>query len=217
MITCCAHGGTEILCSIYRLHTRGSGGLGVPGKFSRRAAWVYKENTADLAHPNDLLRPLRCSGVSGLVDMFPSLSLQRHHYRRIGFFAVFVIIFHHRLTVFLTLMYTFAAFTFLPHAVLGNGDGWDLENLVPPKDAPEIVPRIIHQARLGDLEMKEKWVVANASCAKLHPSPEWRFELWDTERANAFVEENYPDLLETYLGYGQGMFVSLLPPARIVD
>jgi len=149
--------------------------------------------------------------------MFPSLSLQRHHYRRIGFFAVFVIIFHHRLTVFLTLMYTFAAFTFLPHAVLGNGDGWDLENLVPPKDAPEIVPRIIHQARLGDLEMKEKWVVANASCAKLHPSPEWRFELWDTERANAFVEENYPDLLETYLGYGQGMFVSRLPPARIVD
>jgi len=194
-----------------RLHKRESGGLGVPGKFSRRAAWVYKENTAD-PYPNDPLRPLRCPGVPGLVDMFPSLSLQRHHYRRIGFFAVFVIIFHHRLTVFLTLMYTFAAFTFLPHAVLGDRDGWDLENLVPPKDALEIVPRIIHQARLGDLEMKEKWVVANASCAKLHPSPEWRFELWDTERANAFVEENYPDLLETYLGYGQGM--NLCPYCR---
>jgi mannosyltransferase OCH1-like enzyme len=149
--------------------------------------------------------------------MLPSLSLQRHHYRRIGFFAVFVIIFHHRLSVLLTLLYTYAAFTFLPHAVLGDGDGWDLDNLVPPTDAREIVPRIIHQARLGDLEMKEKWVAANASCAKLHPSPEWRFELWDTERANAFVAENYPDLLETYLGYGQGTLAFLLPPTRVVN
>ena len=137
--------------------------------------------------------------------MFPSLSLQRHHYRRLGFLAVFVVIFHHRLSVLLTLLYTYVAFTFLPHAVLGNGDGWDLENLVPPTDAPELVPRIIHQARLGDLEMKEKWIVANASCAELHPGPEWRFELWDTERANAFVAEEYPELLETYLGYGQGL------------
>ena len=145
--------------------------------------------------------------------MFPSLSLQRHHYRRILLFAVFIIIFHHRLSVLLTLLYTFAAFTFLPHAVLGDGDGWDLENLIPPMGSPEIVPRVIHQVHLGNLEMKEKWVVANESCAELHPGPEWQFELWDTERANVFVAENYPDLLETYLGYGQGTF-ALLSPAR---
>jgi len=142
--------------------------------------------------------------------MLPSLS--RLPYRRVWFFVVFVvIIFHHRLSVFLTLLYTFVAFTFLPHAILGNGDGWDLENLVPPKDAPEIVPRIIHQVRLGNLEMKEKWVVANQSCAELHPGPQWQFELWDTERANAFVAENYPDILDTYLGYEQGTFVLPLP------
>jgi len=120
-----------------------------------------------------------------------------------------VVIFRHRLSVFLTLLYTFVAFTFLPHAVLGNGDGWDLENLVPPENALEVVPRIIHQVRLGDLKMKEKWIVANASCAELHPSPEWRFELWDTKRADAFVAENYPDLLDTYLGYEQGLSLFL--------
>lgn len=145
--------------------------------------------------------------------MLPSLSLQRHHYRRVGLFAIFVIIFHHRLSVLLTLLYTFFAFTFLPHVVLGNGDGWDLENLVPPKDAPEIVPRIIHQARLGNLEMKEKWIVANTSCAELHLAPRWQFELWDTERANAFVAENYPDFLETYLGYEQGVLALIDHPS----
>lgn len=125
-----------------------------------------------------------------------------------AFFAVPIIIFHHRLSVLLTLLYTFLVFTFLPHAVLGDGDGWDLENLIPPMDAPDIVPRVIHQARLGNLVMKEEWIVANATCAELHPGPQWEFELWDTERANAFVAENYPDLLETYLGYEQGMFAS---------
>ena len=142
--------------------------------------------------------------------MLPSLSLQRRHYRRVGFFAVFIIIFHHRLSVLITLLYTFVAFTFWPHAVLGSGDGWDLENLIPPEGAQEIVPKIVHQVRLGDLEMKENWIIANTSCAELHPGPEWQFELWDTERANNFVAENYPDILETYLGYGQGVFASPL-------
>jgi hypothetical protein len=44
-----------------------------------------------------------------------------------------------------------------------------------------------------------------------------RFELWDTERANAFVAENYPDLLETYLGYGQGTFAfPTVPPGLLI-
>lgn len=184
------------------------------GLAAEQAKYIRECGTA--VAPQQLLRlPVHCLGAPSVVDMLPSLSLQRHHYRRIGFFAILIIIFRHRLSVFLTLLYTYVAFTFLPHAVLGEGDGWDLENLIPPDDAPEIVPRIIHQARLGDLEMKEKWIVANASCAELHPGPEWRFELWDTERANAFVAENYPDLLDTYLGYEQGAVVLLSPPIRI--
>jgi len=137
--------------------------------------------------------------------MLPTLklALQKPTYRRIGFFLVILIIFHHRIFTAFKLGYTYFAFTFLPTAILGEGDGWDLENLIAPPNAPQIVPKVIHQARLGDLVMKEKWVVANSSCAALHPGPEWRFELWDTPRANAFVEEFYPELLETYLGYGQ--------------
>src|ERR1700753_960706 len=103
------------------------------------------------------------------------------------------------------MLYTFVAFTFLPYAVLGDGDGWDLENLIPPADSPEIVPRIIHQIQLCNLTMKEEWTTANTSCAEFHPGPEWCFELWDTGRANAFVAEDYPDLIETHLGYEQGV------------
>lgn len=136
--------------------------------------------------------------------MFPSLALQRQHYRRIGIVALVLVVFWHRIILALTLGYTYLAFTFSPAPVLGDGDGWDLINLVAPHGAAQIVPRVIHQARLGDLEMKEKWVTANKTCADLHPAPNWRFELWETERANAFVAEHYPELLETYLGYGQG-------------
>lgn len=133
-----------------------------------------------------------------------TVSLQRRHYYRLSALLFIIIVFYHRLSVGFTLAYTYFSFTFLPTAVLGNDDGWNLEKLIAPYDAPEIVPRIIHQARLGDLEMKDTWRVANESCAALHPAPEWRFELWDTPRANAFVEENYPELLDMYLSYGQG-------------
>ena len=130
--------------------------------------------------------------------------LQRRHFIRIGILLLVLIVFWDRITIGLTLAYAFFAFTFSPAPVLGQGDGWNLENLVPPPDAQEIVPRIIHKVRLGDLEMKDKWIEANETCAALNPSPEWRFEFWDTPRANTFVEENYPELLETFLGYGQG-------------
>lgn len=133
-----------------------------------------------------------------------SLSVQRKHVLRAVGLAAFFLLFWQRISVGLTLAHTYLAFTFTPAPVLGDGDGWDLVNLVPPPEMPEVVPRIIHRARLGDLAMKDTWLAANESCAALHPSPEWRFELWDTPRANKFVEEEYPELLETYLGYGQG-------------
>ena len=135
-----------------------------------------------------------------------SISFQRRHYIRIVALLVVLIVFWQRITVGVSLVYTYFAFIFLPTAILGRDDGWDLENLVPPIDAPEVVPRIIHQVRLGDLQMKESWREANESCVALHSSPEWRFEMWDTPRATAFVEKNYPELLDMYLGYEQGAF-----------
>ncbi|KAH8118969.1 hypothetical protein DFH11DRAFT_1562217, partial [Phellopilus nigrolimitatus] len=114
------------------------------------------------------------------------LPLQRRHYVRLTLLAAVLLLFWHRISIGATLAYTYVSFTFLPAAVLGAGDGWDLANLVRPP---------AHPRRTG--------FVANESCAALHPSPQWRFELWDTARANAFVAEHYPDLLDTYLGYGQ--------------
>jgi len=52
--------------------------------------------------------------------------------------------------------------------------------------------------------MKSSWAEANASCAALHiPEQGWQFEFWDSTRANDFVRDEYPELLDTYLGYGQ--------------
>lgn len=123
---------------------------------------------------------------------------------RLAVCAFFLILFWRRLTVGLTSIYTYVAFTLSPAPILGDGDGWDLVNLVAPPGALPITPRIIHQVRLGNLTMKDTWKEANASCAALAPAEEgWRFELWDTERANAFVAQEYPHILDTYLGYHQ--------------
>jgi len=52
--------------------------------------------------------------------------------------------------------------------------------------------------------MKDTWKEANASCVALNkPEDGWIYENWDTERANAFVAQEYPHLLDTYLGYPQ--------------
>lgn len=123
---------------------------------------------------------------------------------RLAIAIFFLILFWRRLSVGITSVMTFIVFTFKPAPILGNGDGWDLVNLVAPPNSPQLVPRIIHQVRLGNLTMKDTWKEANASCAALHPPEQgWRFELWDTERANAFVAEEYPHILDTYLGYHQ--------------
>lgn len=132
------------------------------------------------------------------------LSNRKLPYRFLFSLLIFIIL-RERLVIGFTLIYTYVTFTFSPAPVLGHNDGWDLEKLIPPSNAShELVPRVIHQVRLGSLQMKPTWIEANASCAALHPPEQgWRFELWDSGRANDFVRDEYPDLLETYLGYGQ--------------
>jgi hypothetical protein len=133
------------------------------------------------------------------------LNFRKPLFIRLAIVFLFLIIFWRRITVGITSISTFVVFTFWPAPVLGDGDGWDLVNLVAPPNATEITPRIIHQVRLGNLTMKEKWKEANASCIALNkPEDGWRYELWDTERANAFVAAEYPDILDTFLGYPQG-------------
>lgn len=123
---------------------------------------------------------------------------------RLAIFLAFIILFWRRIHVGVTSISTFVVFTFSPAPVLGNGDGWDLVNLVPPPNAPAITPKIIHQVRLGNLTMRDTWIEANTSCVALNkPEDGWKYELWDTERANAFVAAEYPDILDTFLGYPQ--------------
>jgi hypothetical protein len=124
---------------------------------------------------------------------------------RLALILIPLYILRHHIPVGLTLLYTYVAFSVSPAPILGHNDGWDLEQLIPPSGAShELVPRVIHQVRLGALKMKPKWIEANASCAALHtPDQGWRFEFWDSTRANDFVRDEYPELLDTYLGYGQ--------------
>jgi len=132
------------------------------------------------------------------------INFRRPLFIRLAIFAVVLFLFWQRTSVLITSLSTFVVFTFKPAPVLGNGDGWDLVNLIPPANASVITPKIIHHIRLGNLTMKPKWMEANASCVELNkPEDGWKYELWDTERVNAFVAEEYPQILDTFLGYPQ--------------
>lgn len=61
------------------------------------------------------------------------------------------------------------------------------------------IPKIIHQVKLGNLEMKPKWIEARKSCIDLHP--DWEFKLWQDEEAGKFVNTQFPHLFETYISY----------------
>ena len=123
----------------------------------------------------------------------------------------------------LCLLYTYFAFTFLPTSIIGEGDGFDLSNMITPdgdvantsratthqQQQAEIVPRVLHQVRLGDLPMRPEWTVARQSCIDLHTSRNWTIKLWDDETANSFVLEHYPHLFDMYRGYLQGELLIL--------
>jgi mannosyltransferase OCH1-like enzyme len=68
-----------------------------------------------------------------------------------------------------------------------------------PTANDSLVPAIIHQVLLGDLEMRPKWEQARASCKELHPT--WEMKLWRDEEANEFVHQYYPSLSSIYLNY----------------
>ncbi|EPQ61256.1 hypothetical protein GLOTRDRAFT_113658 [Gloeophyllum trabeum ATCC 11539] len=113
-----------------------------------------------------------------------------------------------------TLLYTYLAFPLKHTHVLGAADGFDLANLThqasllsspSPSSQPyttPVVPKIIHQVRLGNLTMRPKWQEAHDACTALHPpAAGWEFRVWDDAAADAFVEQHYPQLFATYRGY----------------
>lgn len=110
-----------------------------------------------------------------------------------------------RTVPFLVLGSTYLLSSSYPAPVLGQGDTFDLVSLTPaPERSVEVVPRIIHQVRLGGLAMRPAWKEARSSCLALNP-PEagWEFRLWEDAEGDAFVQTEYPHLFELYRGYDQ--------------
>ncbi|KAG8996474.1 hypothetical protein FRB94_008270 [Tulasnella sp. JGI-2019a] len=114
---------------------------------------------------------------------------------------VLLVLFRRRTYIAACLAYTYFAFTFLHTSIIGKDDGFDLPGIKAPVDALEIVPRILHQVRLGGLPMRPKWTKARQSCLDLHGN--WTIKMWEDDAADTFVLSNYPDLFDMYRGYGQ--------------
>ncbi|KAF8343093.1 uncharacterized protein EI90DRAFT_3031337 [Cantharellus anzutake] len=114
----------------------------------------------------------------------------------------------HHLYITFCLAYTYYAFAFLPTAILGHGDGFDLLNMKSPPDALEIVPRILHRVHLGRTPMRPRWIAAHQSCLKLHGN--WTINLWDEQSANIFMLQHYPHLYDPYRAFPRDMHRSVI-------
>ncbi|GAA98906.1 glycosyltransferase family 32 protein [Mixia osmundae IAM 14324] len=65
-----------------------------------------------------------------------------------------------------------------------------------------VIPNVFHSILLGpSYVMRPSWQVSLDSCRALHPTAE--FKMWTDESAAAFVAKEYPELLRTWLSYGQ--------------
>ena len=42
---------------------------------------------------------------------------------------------------------------------------------------------------------------SQASCLRWHPEPEWEYKLWTDADADAFIEREYPEFLDTFRNY----------------
>ena len=59
------------------------------------------------------------------------------------------------------------------------------------------IPKIIHQIWSGvDEPLPEYFSALGETWKKYHP--EWRYEFWNNDRMNSFVQRNYPDYWEVY-------------------
>jgi mannosyltransferase OCH1-like enzyme len=84
----------------------------------------------------------------------------------------------------------------------------------PQSNDSAIVPRIIHQVKLGGLKMKPTWTAARQSCLETHP--QWEFKLWEDKEGDEFVKAHYPQIFDHYRGYKLGELHSLRSSTRLL-
>ncbi|KDQ52944.1 glycosyltransferase family 32 protein [Jaapia argillacea MUCL 33604] len=121
--------------------------------------------------------------------------------------VVLLFYFSPRIYILFNLLHTNVTFPHMTMHILGDDDGFNLSNLTTaaqeePWNNAVLIPKIIHQVYLGEPEeslLASGWEEARKSCIDLHP--DWEFMVWDDEKGNQFVKENYPELLQTYLDY----------------
>ncbi|KAK4622204.1 Mannosyl phosphorylinositol ceramide synthase CSH1 [Fulvia fulva] len=67
--------------------------------------------------------------------------------------------------------------------------------------AKPLIPKIIHQTYINT-SIPEVWQDAQASCKTLHQKSDgWEYKLWTDKMSVDFIEEEYPEFLETFKGY----------------
>lgn len=156
--------------------------------------------------PHAHLHRSRRRSAHALLSRLPA-GARQHRWLVLSLLATITWLALSRRTVpFFVLGSTYLLSSSYPTPVLGSPpDGFDLVNLHPaPGKTMEVVPRVIHQVRLGGLAMRPAWEEARASCVALHPASEgWEFRLWEDAEGDAFVKADYPELFDLYRGYEQ--------------
>jgi hypothetical protein len=156
--------------------------------------------------PHAHLHRGRRRSAHGLLSRLPA-SARQHRWVVLSLLATLVWLALSRRTVpFFVLGSTYLLSSSYPTPVLGSPpDGFDLVHLKPaPSRTAEVVPRVIHQVRLGGLAMRPAWEEARSSCLALHPADQgWEFRLWEDAEGDAFVKAEYPELFDLYRGYEQ--------------
>jgi len=65
------------------------------------------------------------------------------------------------------------------------------------------IPKIIHQIWGGDKQLPEYFKMLSETWINSHP--EWKYEFWDDNRIDRFVQEHYPEYLEMFRGFTYNM------------
>jgi mannosyltransferase OCH1-like enzyme len=144
--------------------------------------------------------------------------LQRNKFLKLALIVailLFIALLHRHLFVLAEVVFTYAVFGWQRHLYYDpqptHHQNSTSTTLATNLSAYVQVPKIFHQIYLSDhteygpkvatLFALSKYEDARAACNALHP--DWERRLWTNENATAFVSENYPHLLQTYLSYPQ--------------